>query len=227
MSDEKLMGLSALTDGECSDLEANTALSAAKDEDLRAAWTRYHLIGSVMRNELPRFMDKGFANRLQQAIASEPTVLAPRERPAQSWLRPVAGLAIAASVAAVAVLRVGNFDAALASKSANPGAGVPMAAASVDTNGTTRAGMTIDAVPVMAAQQPSFDNDAFSATPASYSAASAWMQPETDGTQGVIVVAPARSRVNSYLMHYSQQRTMMGSPGVLPYAKVVGYTPEQ
>jgi hypothetical protein len=51
----------------------------------------------------------------------------------------------------------------------------------------------------------------------------AWMQADS----GVDSLAPAHSRLNSYIMNYSEQRTMMGSPGVLPYAKVVGYTPDR
>jgi sigma-E factor negative regulatory protein RseA len=229
MSDEKLIDLSALADGECSDVESSSVLSAAKDEQARSVWARYHLIGSAMRNELPRFIDSSFADRLQQVIANEPTVLAPRERRAPSWLRPVAGMAIAASVAAVAVLRVGSFDAALASRNTQPGANTAMLAAAVSGGSQSSSAMTVSPPPATAATQPEFAPDHVAAMPASYSSAavSAWMQPETDGTPGVIAVAPARSRLNSYLMHYSEQRTMMGSPGVLPYAKVVGYTPKQ
>ena len=135
-------------------------------------------------------------------------------------------MAIAASVAAVAVLRVGSFDAGFASKGTNPSVSPQMAAATFNS-GAPQSSTTIDAVPAMASLQPAVDGSTITATPASYSAASAWMQPETDGTPTAVAIAPARSRLNSYLMHYSEQRTMMGSPGVLPYAKVVGYTPEQ
>jgi sigma-E factor negative regulatory protein RseA len=99
--------LSALIDGEFDIENANHLLLAAKSEgELKQVWVSYHLIGDVMRGDV---MHRGnMANRVLDALESEPTVLAPRasrETKAyasskQIYSRPVFW-SVAASVAAV------------------------------------------------------------------------------------------------------------------------------
>ena len=49
-----------------------------KDEDLANTWENYHLIGDVMRNEVPAALQLDLSAQIASAIADEPTVLAPR-----------------------------------------------------------------------------------------------------------------------------------------------------
>jgi sigma-E factor negative regulatory protein RseA len=101
--------LSTLMDGEMDGSGGATLGGIASAEDTRPVWARYHLIGDVIRDGLTEVAPPEFAERLRIEIGREPTVLAPRRR-GRSLLRPAAGLAIAASVAALAVLGVKQLD---------------------------------------------------------------------------------------------------------------------
>jgi sigma-E factor negative regulatory protein RseA len=96
--------ISALLDGELGDTAAQRALDALLegDPDERARFGRYQLIGDLMRGEallVSTDLAAGVGERLQQ----EPHILVPVRRE-RTWLRPVAGAALAASVAAGAVM---------------------------------------------------------------------------------------------------------------------------
>ena len=109
MSDNKSEQLSALMDGEvdapeCELLIKRLCHNEAKDE--QACWERYHLIGDALKNNLPHIIKHDLSSRVRAALADEPTVLAPR-RFAINWKRvtkPLAGAAIAASVASVSII---------------------------------------------------------------------------------------------------------------------------
>lgn len=104
----------ALPPGELDLLLKRVGSGAKQSEqavELRAAMGRYSLIGEAMRAERPAIASKEFASKVMAAIALEPAQdpvaapRAPRIPPAViRYLRPAAGMAIAAGVAAVAVL---------------------------------------------------------------------------------------------------------------------------
>ena len=118
--------LSALVDGELSPEETALLLKRLEREpELRARLARYSLAGDVLRGERPHAGPQ-FAMRVAHALAGEPVhamaaadaaaatgggavaagpVAPARRRPAAAaqWLRPLAGLAVAATVAGVAV----------------------------------------------------------------------------------------------------------------------------
>ncbi|MBT8435041.1 MAG: sigma-E factor negative regulatory protein [Gammaproteobacteria bacterium] len=84
------------------------------DVNLQYRARRYHMIGEVMRHELPRAIDTGFHSNVMARIHDESpqqtATQAATESPATkasvlSWikLKPFAGLAVAVSVAAVTV----------------------------------------------------------------------------------------------------------------------------
>lgn len=121
MNDNKLEALSALMDG-----EANTSDTAAlngwtRDESLRGAWGRYHLISDALRGNLPSHMDPALANRIALVLRNEAAILTPDFAAPRPWLKPVAGMAIAASVAALAVIGIqfSRNDAGLGQSVAN------------------------------------------------------------------------------------------------------------
>lgn len=102
MSDEEL--LSALMDGELpADARERAFARLQADPELQRRWARYHAVRAALSTGAGR-MSSDFAERVGRARAREPAVLVPgRVRgTARPWLRPVAGLAIAASVAVVA-----------------------------------------------------------------------------------------------------------------------------
>jgi sigma-E factor negative regulatory protein RseA len=94
---------SALLDGEVSDSQTLQAADrlAAEDAASLDKMARYRLIGDVMRGEAS-FGGSGVMRDVRERLQAEPTVLAPPRR-SVNWLRPVAGVAVAASVAAAAV----------------------------------------------------------------------------------------------------------------------------
>ena len=102
--------LSALVDGELNGAEYGQALDAINlSPELRQRWMRYHTASDALKNSLPAALLKpDFSSRVMQAIDAEPTILAPRNitRKINPLVKQFAGLAIAASVTAVAVLGV-------------------------------------------------------------------------------------------------------------------------
>lgn len=102
MTDKLLEQVSALADDELPAREAELLLTRLeRDPALRDAWERYQLIGEAMRGSLAAVHDRDLAARLVEAIEQEPVSAKPFQ-PARI-LRPVAGLAVAASVAMLAV----------------------------------------------------------------------------------------------------------------------------
>ncbi|MEW8062255.1 MAG: RseA family anti-sigma factor, partial [Candidatus Thiodiazotropha sp.] len=69
-------------------------------------WSRYHLIGDAMRNELGQIHDPEMARFISQHIENEPIVLAPTALKPRSSnkKRTFTGLAVAASLTAAAVV---------------------------------------------------------------------------------------------------------------------------
>jgi sigma-E factor negative regulatory protein RseA len=107
MNEKKLEALSALMDGETTEPDAGTLHDWSRDEGMRAAWARYHIIADCLRGSLPRYIDPALANRISMALRSEPSIIAaPQTAVRRAWLKPVAGMAIAASVATLAVIGI-------------------------------------------------------------------------------------------------------------------------
>lgn len=73
--------LSSLMDGDCtSDHVAQACRHWRQDEDARAQWHAYHLIGDVLRSEdlsLRSTADAEFLRAVRERLAREPIVLAP------------------------------------------------------------------------------------------------------------------------------------------------------
>lgn len=95
---------SALLDGELDPETQQRVISAMLDSgrDEVERFARYGLIGDVIRGE-SSVLATSVAENVHQALADEPAVLSPRPRRSSRWLRPVAGLAVAASVASAAI----------------------------------------------------------------------------------------------------------------------------
>jgi len=104
MSNEKFEQISALVDDEL-DQGARFVLHALQsDEEGKSAWGRYHLIGECLRGHLPACVDMHLAARVNRKL-HDVQILKSAYLDSR-LLKGVAGLAIAASVAAVAILGV-------------------------------------------------------------------------------------------------------------------------
>lgn len=115
MTDAVKEQLSACLDGELPKAELDLLLRRTdRDADLRDSIGRYSLIGEALRNDKPAIASRTFAANVMAAIEAEPATTRPAVRisPA-AWrrLRPVAGMAVAAGVAAVAVFSVQRIGA--------------------------------------------------------------------------------------------------------------------
>lgn len=93
-----------------------------RDSDEQARLQRYALYGSIMRQDVPLGQPLDISQRVAAAVAQEQAhtannVVAPnlssggaRSKAALRWLKPVASVAVAASVAVVAVLSVQTWQ---------------------------------------------------------------------------------------------------------------------
>jgi len=96
--------VSALLDGELRGRQLQEALDRLQQEpQRRERWHRYNLISDALRGNLPPYLSEQVQERVSRALESEPHILAPRRR-FPHLARQAAGLAIAASVSAVAIL---------------------------------------------------------------------------------------------------------------------------
>jgi len=82
------------------------------DEELCATWARYHLVRDCMRHQDGGLASQHLAARIQRAIERE-SLPKSRRRDSRAWLRPAAGIAVAASVALMAIVAVGPGKNAL------------------------------------------------------------------------------------------------------------------
>lgn len=107
MNKETLEHISSLMDGE---LSRETGLFLTRrlssDAALGQTWRRYHLIRDCMRQPGGRAPVVDFSGQVRRLLADD-TLSPSSEAADRRWLRPVAGLAIAATVAFMAILSVG------------------------------------------------------------------------------------------------------------------------
>jgi negative regulator of sigma E activity len=98
--------VSAFIDGETGHQESLDVIRALdNDVELRKQWHRYHVYGHVLRDELSTRVSANFTSNVTRALAEEPVQLAPSAMKRRKPFRgPVAGMAVAASLVAVAVL---------------------------------------------------------------------------------------------------------------------------
>ena len=103
--------LSALVDGEVEESERGRAVDRLlEDVELQERWRR-HYSGRAALSGSARLLGDDFGERVSAAVAAEPAIVAtprhsgptPGSGATPGWLRPVAGAAVAASVALVAL----------------------------------------------------------------------------------------------------------------------------
>ncbi len=216
MSDDDfdLAAVSALIDGESDAAEsAETLRKLGRDARLKAYWERQHLAREALHAELSPALDTGFAARVAAAVEAEPAILAPQSRPVEpvapaasgapsgsvGYRRPLAGLAIAATVAAVSIAALQLFDGG-----ASPG--VPRLAGQ---SAGQPAATTINVTGSSAAQLVS--------TPGTH-----WSAPSQTPRDREL-----EQRLNMYLSDHLEHATIGKVHGMLPYSRLVGYDTAQ
>ena len=195
--------LSAFVDGELQDPACGRIVDALYGRsDLRRAWARFHLIGDAVRKIGPAPGADSIAGNVSAAIRAEQVVRF-RPRPLRFGLRPLAGLAVAAAIAAVAVLGIHSLD--------HGGAGLrPIA-------GVSR--------PEAASRQP-VSNTSDSSTPRMAAMSSPPGAPRPSRLQWSDVAPDTEARLNAYLVNHHVYAGD-GMRGVLPYVRIVAYRPSE
>ena len=112
MSEKISEQLSAMFDDELDQQEHELLLLRLKHEnDLKSSWARYQLIGDAMRNNLDALSGADLLDGVRQRIEQEPAIrqLEARTPVHFRMMKPFAGMAIAASVAAMALIGLQNL----------------------------------------------------------------------------------------------------------------------
>jgi sigma-E factor negative regulatory protein RseA len=107
MTEQELERLSALVDDELPPNEIGGEVNKLNQgESARECWSHYHLIGDAMRRETGSLYSPSLAQAISRQLESEPVVLAPAaiRRSPSHRRKTIAGLAVAASLAAVSVV---------------------------------------------------------------------------------------------------------------------------
>lgn len=207
----KYEAISAFMDGEYGQSPEAILASFQSDPELLASWRRYHLIGDALRGQLESGMPvTDLTRRVAMALAAEPTVLSPRPHQMR-WkkaLKPVAGMAIAASVALVAIVGLRGLDQAT---SVSAPASVPAVA-----------DMTINTAPATInsfASEP-LDLPLQSLQPASPAPLAHMVSADATLNSHAEPVQPNYG-FKSYLINHNEYRASSGVRGSMPYARIV------
>ena len=147
--------ISALCDHELPEGEHELLMRRfAVEKSLRLHWERYHLIGAAMRKELPDVDTRGLSERVMLVIAEEQVSVSGPAETSSNWtrqlLRGTASVAIAASVAVVAIV---GLNHGATRHGAAPGEIVPSVAHAGETSPvdfTNSASWTGDQLPMPA-----------------------------------------------------------------------------
>jgi sigma-E factor negative regulatory protein RseA len=193
--------LSALLDGELPPEQTDFLLKRVqRDAELRGTLQRYQLVGDTLRGERVQARPD-FMLRVSAAIAAEPPLPAPEVRrtsgrgaAARRWLKPVAGLAVAATVASVAVVVMQRDPS---------GTAAPALVAATTT--TTATSATPPPAPLSPAPAPLLAASSLTGEPASY------ITPPA--SRGVGVIPPAQ--LASYVVAHSEYSSPLGRRNVL------------
>lgn len=171
--------------------------------ELRRRWARYHLIGDAARKIGPVSGADSIAGNVGAALSGE-SMVSFKRRP---WPVPLPGLALAASIAAVAILGIRGLDDGgaqsppVAGAQSPPVAGASRHEAAAESPLSTDPGSTVSRIASGAVQSAGSE---------------AVRRPWSDAAPD------AEARLNVYLVNHNEYAGN-GVRGVLPYVRIVGY----
>ncbi|NNE36675.1 MAG: sigma-E factor negative regulatory protein [Gammaproteobacteria bacterium] len=93
--------ISAVMDGE---MDSKSCSASIKSEEFTHTWFRYHLISDCMHDRINTHHHFDLTRKISESIQAEPTILAPSANSTPKYIKPLAGMAVAASVAAMAII---------------------------------------------------------------------------------------------------------------------------
>ena len=198
-SDRKAL-VSAFMDSEIGGSDSSRVVEEmCRSPELRRTWSRYHLVGDAMRGSVSVPGADTIAARVSAQLADEPVVHAESRFRPPIWT-PLRGLALAASVAAVAIVAIAVLD---------DGSDLQTASTTEPANQVPTLAQTPLPVTGSRAQRV-----AGAAAQRTFAGPAYW--PRGDAAPD------AEARINTYLINHSEHGGH-GLGGVLPYVRVVGY----
>ncbi len=198
MTERMSESLSALLDDEANELELERILSRiADDDELRQTWVRYNAVRATVSGHQLAHIKLDVSTQVRQAITEQIAPVAAHAATSlrQRFLRPVASLAIAASVAATVVIggqqlaQIGGADPygndrAVAASASPVGLVNSLGATTVQASYGTQS------VPVL--------------------------QPATRTAYQEL----ARQRMQKYMQEHAEQAALNSPQGLIPFARV-------
>jgi sigma-E factor negative regulatory protein RseA len=215
MNDNLRQSLSALMDDEADDLELRRLLAeSAKDDRIRETWSRYQLARQLM-SEKSKVQDItiDLSDGIRRAIDREEALSVVKQgvstaeegRHLPAWLKPLGGVAVAASVALVTVFGVTQYNA------------IP-----VDTGAVSATALVAEISPVNPATVSGMSTVGGQyAQPASYSQQKITLEESIHQVKQNQAVA--RKKLDTYLLRHAEHAALNNSHGLMPLARVVEY----
>ncbi len=188
MNDRLGESVSALVDGEADELELRRLLAGDSFDQVRTMWSSLQRAGDRAAGLDARFASIDISARVMAAIND-----IEQERSAR-WWRPVASVAVAASVAAVVAVGVRSFDGFDASSQAQPQlASVPTAKVypASGSSGVGNVAVSANVTSAPALQPVALDADEL-----------------------------ARQQLDYYLLRHTERAVLNGGQGVVGFARV-------
>ncbi len=203
--------VSALMDGEARELELRQLLAGERREAVNQCWQRFQLTREVMHKDRStrgvRHLD--ISQQIQEALAGEAL---PRRMPHPAWLKPVAGFAVAASVALGLVVGLQGVNQTM------PGTPAPAASNASSTVASNRvyplAGSSMQAAAGDRSQTATTATYRTGALPGAMAASSAAAERE------------AQQRLDKYLLRHTENAVLNNSQGVISFARVTSFEAE-
>lgn len=219
--------ISAFMDGELPQPEhANLIHQICHDDELKLRWQSYHLIGDALKNSTSTTYQtqNQFAQSVMAALENEPTVFAPAALKHKANVRQkIAGVAIAASVAAVAVIGVQSMNQ---SEETEPSlAEMPSSDQYVRMEqarpSMASASSTVNAPTLMAPNSiPQTMTPSVPALKASASQSSGSLE-DVQQDPNVTQIYQYNPQLYKYLLNHNQYTLGSHVQGVMPYARIV------
>lgn len=208
--------LSALMDGEVSELELRRVLKNIEDDQaLCQKWSRYQLASSILgkqtQGQASRWLNVDISARVQQRLENEPGLAVQateKNRFAAILSKPFTNVAVAASVSAAVILGWQNFS------------GGPSIQSAPAVTASASAPPVLSAQPMPSANSPLMavsQSNGVSNNATNYARI---LQPD------IIRYNPELdNRLNYYMLSHSSNAAMNTASGVTPYARVLTLKP--
>ncbi len=214
MSKNSAEEVSMLMDDEVDEFSRVRIVNRLRDDAyMKSCWERYHLIGEALRNNLPDVINPDLPDRIANFLRNEPDhhTETPRSTTAARPRKAMTGMALAASLAVVAVvglLQITRQDESPLQQVATTQDNTTLPSPNVEL-ATTSQEQTVASLPVT-------------------------RQPVTRQTVDFRIKQAETNRqvvdttLYDYLMHHNEYTaTMPVQAGMIPYARVVGYASDE